>query len=258
MPSSSPTTPAKVSASVSSPLASPAVAAARAAGAVVIFVVGAPGSGRRSLCSALEDKQRCVHVDVQAALRAEVVSGSPRGAKVSTMISLRKVIPTRLIIDIIAEVISSAEAPVVISSFPRTADDAMLFEELIGTPVGALLLEADDATLAARLLARGRGRTRAAAASVARCRVKVSRVPARPVRVALHATEPAGRDASDVVQRRLAVFRGRVGGVVEALERMCTVTRLDGKAAQPQVLAAGTAAFDAVVRKVAPAPAAES
>merc|ERR1712038_2172212 len=79
------------------------VAAIKSSGLPVVWVLGGPGCGKGTQCTEIKVKYDYVHLSSGELLRNEVLSGSPRGLQLYSMMEKGEPVPTVVVIDLIAE-----------------------------------------------------------------------------------------------------------------------------------------------------------
>ncbi len=133
-----------------------------------IVLFGAPGSGKGTQSAKLLDKYGLYHISTGELLRDHIKRGTELGRTANEYISKGELIPDRLMIDILDEVLdkeASGKNGVVFDGFPRTIPQAEALKGLLqkrGTELHAVIgLEVPEEELVNRMLARGKetGRT---------------------------------------------------------------------------------------------------
>lgn len=159
---------------------------------VVVFVIGAPGTGKDTLCERLAAKYNCTHLSPGDLLRHEVASDSAQGKEISVMIHSGQVVPSQVIIDMLKAAMARSGGPFLISGFPKTIESLEAFEAQCCTCTGALCLYGDEQALTVRLAERDKA-------------------------------SGTHDEASDAIRRRFEVFRLQSAQVVQALEQRGTL-----------------------------------
>lgn len=133
---------------------------------VVLF--GAPGSGKGTQSAKLIDRYGLYHISTGELLRDHIRRGTDLGKTADTYISKGQLIPDKLMIDILEDVLereAGGKNGVVFDGFPRTVPQAEALKELLrkrGTDLHAVVgLEVPEDELVERMLARGRETGRA-------------------------------------------------------------------------------------------------
>ncbi|KAK5672516.1 hypothetical protein QVD99_001276 [Batrachochytrium dendrobatidis] len=126
-------------------------------GQLIIFVLGGPGSGKGTQCDRLVAKYGLTHLSTGDLLRDEVKKGSPLGAQLESDMTQGKMVSMEVIMKLLlAEMNQKKDGPgYLIDGFPRTIEQAHLFESVIGRCTFVLYFEASNEILTTRLLKRG-------------------------------------------------------------------------------------------------------
>ncbi|VVT53087.1 uncharacterized protein SAPINGB_P003397 [Magnusiomyces paraingens] len=146
--------------------------------ALVIFVLGGPGSGKGTQCANLVRDYNFVHLSAGDLLRAEQArEGSQYGELISNYIKEGKIVPQEVTIALLRNAMRDAiikrldedpdaaieEGPVrfLIDGFPRKMDQALIFEDDVCISRFTLFFECPEEVMLKRLLKRGEtsGRT---------------------------------------------------------------------------------------------------
>jgi adenylate kinase len=125
---------------------------------VNILVVGPQGSGKGTQAKRIADAHGIPHVATGDILRSAIDAGTELGRQVAPILADGGLVPDELMIELICERLESEDAGFVLDGFPRTvaqadALDAML-DRIDRRLDVVLLLEASDAVVTARMLAR--------------------------------------------------------------------------------------------------------
>lgn len=133
-----------------------------------IVLFGAPGSGKGTQSARLIDEYGLYHISTGELLRDHIKRGTELGKTADEYISKGQLIPDRLMIDILDDVLdreAAGKEGVVFDGFPRTIPQAEALKELLqkrGTDLHAVIgLEVPEEELIDRMLARGRETGRA-------------------------------------------------------------------------------------------------
>lgn len=146
--------------------------------ALVVFVLGGPGSGKGTQCANLVRDYNFVHLSAGDLLRAEQQrEGSQYGEMISNYIKEGKIVPQEVTIALLRNAMRDAiikrldEDPVaaaydgpvrfLIDGFPRKMDQALIFEDDVCISRFTLYFECPEQVMLKRLLKRGEtsGRT---------------------------------------------------------------------------------------------------
>merc|ERR550532_1530556 len=125
----------------------------------VVCVLGGPGSGKGSQCEILAYKRNLKHLSSGDLLRHEVLSGSEVGKKVFKLMEMGELVPTTVVLDLLAEAmikaIDEGAAGYLLDAFPINLEQAKAFEEFIGSPTRIIYLSLAQDIMVSRLLERG-------------------------------------------------------------------------------------------------------
>nr|ACO15191.1 Probable adenylate kinase isoenzyme F38B2.4 [Caligus clemensi] len=125
-------------------------------GIPIIWVTGGPGSGKGTQCEYIARHFGYEHMASGELLRHEILSGSKRGLQIYKLMADGNVVPSPVIIDLIAEAMLKAGAKgYVLDGFPVDVDQAKAFESQIGHPSLIIDIEVTDAIQRDRLNKRG-------------------------------------------------------------------------------------------------------
>ena len=182
----------------------------------VFFVLGAPGSGKTVVCTALADRFGCTVLSVSDLMRSAIQDGGTQGTAIKNMISSGQVVPTKHTLDLVVDAMRTRKGPYLIDGFPKSVDTLETFVQRIGPCAAALVLEASEEMLMERLLERGRtsGRT---------------------------------DDNRETIGRRFRTYNQHALHVVDLLHAQGLVTRLDAALSAQQVYTAASEAFETSV-----------
>ena len=182
----------------------------------VFFVLGAPGSGKTVVCTALADRFGCTVLSVSDLMRSAIQDGGTQGTAIKNMISSGQVVPTKHTLDLVVDAMRKRKGPYLIDGFPKSVDTLETFVQRIGPCAAALVLEASEEMLMERLLERGRtsGRT---------------------------------DDNRETIGRRFRTYNQHALHVVDLLHAQGLVTRLDAALSAQQVYTAASEAFETSV-----------
>lgn len=125
-----------------------------------IILIGAPGSGKGTQAKKLMAEQNIPQISTGDMLRAAVAEGTDFGQQAKATIERGELVPDEVMIGIISERLSEPDAAhgFVLDGFPRTVQQALDLEELLGrldTPLdAAILMDVDFDILMKRLTGR--------------------------------------------------------------------------------------------------------
>merc|ERR1712038_1082021 len=124
----------------------------------VVCVLGGPGSGKGSQCEILAYKRNLKHLSSGDLLRHEVLSGSQVGQKVYKLMEMGELVPTTVVLDILAEAmikaIDDGADGYLLDAFPMNLEQAEAFESFIGSPARIIYLSLAQDVMVSRLLDR--------------------------------------------------------------------------------------------------------
>ncbi|KAL8663076.1 MAG: hypothetical protein Q9168_008153 [Polycauliona sp. 1 TL-2023] len=125
----------------------------RKASAVIIFVLGGPGVGKGTQCARLAQDLGFQHLSVGDLLREEIHQlDSPFATFISESIQSSVIVPAQLTVNLLKAKMSASktqgQSRFLIDGYPRSMDQAVMFEEEIQDSNSAVLLDcSDDETL---------------------------------------------------------------------------------------------------------------
>jgi adenylate kinase len=100
---------------------------------MVIVLLGPPGAGKGTQCKRIVERYLLVHLSSGDILRSERVKGTELGKKAQLYMDSGKLVPDRIIIEMMVGAITSANGNCVLDGFPRTVVQAQeLNRELQG------------------------------------------------------------------------------------------------------------------------------
>ena len=130
----------------------------------VFFVVGGPGSGKGTQCFSLKKRYLFEHLSTGDLLRAEVHSGSKKGAELQKIMSEGGLVPTKELLGLIRTAMEQkgwAKSTFLLDGFPRNKENIDSFKKNLQNDVellGTLFFELDKETMKKRCLGRNQGR----------------------------------------------------------------------------------------------------
>ena len=124
----------------------------------VVFVLGGPGSGKGTQCSNIVREFGYTHLSAGDLLRAEVARGSTDGVMIQEMMTLGKIVPVEVTLNLLKKAMDKNHATnkFLIDGFPRAIDQAVAFEEQVGPCAFTLFLDCPEDVMRSRLLERGK------------------------------------------------------------------------------------------------------
>ncbi|KAJ1426502.1 UMP-CMP kinase [Sesbania bispinosa] len=127
---------------------------------IITFVLGGPGSGKGTQCAKIVDTFGFKHLSAGDLLRKEMVSDSKYGSMILNTISEGKIVPSEVTVKLILrEMESSDNHKFLIDGFPRSEENRIAFEQIIGSePNLVLFFDCPEEEMVKRVLSRNQGR----------------------------------------------------------------------------------------------------
>jgi len=135
------------------------VSALRDANLPIYWVLGGPGSGKGTQCVNLGVKNGFTHFSTGDLLRKEVMSGSPRGLQLYRVMEMGELVPTDVVLDLLAEAMvenlySGKAKGFLIDAYPMNLQQAESFESFIYSPAKVIYLSLEQDIMVDRLINR--------------------------------------------------------------------------------------------------------
>ncbi|KAK8598839.1 hypothetical protein V6N13_076785 [Hibiscus sabdariffa] len=126
----------------------------------ITFVLGGPGSGKGTQCIKIVETFGFTHLSAGDLLRREIASNSADGAMILNTIKEGKIVPSQVTVKLIQkEMESSDNNKFLIDGFPRTEENRVSFERIIGVePNVVLFFDCPEEEMVKRVLNRNQGR----------------------------------------------------------------------------------------------------
>ncbi|GMJ00187.1 hypothetical protein like AT4G25280 [Hibiscus trionum] len=126
----------------------------------ITFVLGGPGSGKGTQCIKIVETFGFTHLSAGDLLRREIDSNSADGAMILNKIKEGKIVPSQLTVKLIQKGMESSDNDkFLIDGFPRTEENRVSFEQIIGIePNVVLFFDCPEEEMVKRLLNRNQGR----------------------------------------------------------------------------------------------------
>ncbi|XP_061340737.1 UMP-CMP kinase [Gastrolobium bilobum] len=127
---------------------------------VITFVLGGPGSGKGTQCAKIVETFGFKHLSAGDLLRREIVSNSEYGSMILSTIREGRIVPSEVTVKLILrEMESSGNHKFLIDGFPRSEENRVAFEEIIGAePDIVLFFDCPEEEMVKRVLSRNQGR----------------------------------------------------------------------------------------------------
>ncbi|GLI68217.1 hypothetical protein VaNZ11_012561, partial [Volvox africanus] len=173
----------------------------------IVFVLGAPGSGKGTQCEKIVEKYGWTHLSTGDLLRNEVLGETEMGQQVNEIMASGQMVPNELIFELLTNAMAdSGSSRFLIDGFPRTMDQLMEFQTQIKPCDGALVFTVPEEVAVERLLARG-------------------------------ATSGRVDDNEDTIRERMNVFWSESQQVIEFLADSVNLHEVDSAAPEEEVFA---------------------
>ncbi|GAV64867.1 ADK domain-containing protein [Cephalotus follicularis] len=126
----------------------------------ITFVLGGPGSGKGTQCAKIAKTFGFMHISAGDLLRREIASNSKYGTMILNTIREGKIVPSEVTVKLIQmEMESSDSDKFLIDGFPRTEENRISFERIVGTePNVVLFFDCPEEEMVKRVLNRNEGR----------------------------------------------------------------------------------------------------
>ncbi|HIK07218.1 MAG TPA: adenylate kinase [Trichormus sp. M33_DOE_039] len=127
-----------------------------------LIFLGPPGAGKGTQAQILAEHLNIPHISTGEILRQAMQEQTSLGIKAQSYVDSGELVPDQLVQDLVAERLEQADAQSgwILDGFPRKVTQAAFLEELLQTTgqggEKVVNLDAPDAIVIARLLARGR------------------------------------------------------------------------------------------------------
>ncbi|KHN11654.1 Adenylate kinase [Glycine soja] len=127
---------------------------------LITFVLGGPGSGKGTQCGKIVETFGFKHLSAGDLLRREMVSDSEYGSMIMNTIGEGRIVPSEVTVKLILrEMESSDNHKFLIDGFPRSQENRIAFEQIIGAePHMVLFFDCPEEEMVKRVLSRNQGR----------------------------------------------------------------------------------------------------
>ncbi|KAF9617160.1 hypothetical protein IFM89_034311 [Coptis chinensis] len=126
----------------------------------VAFVLGGPGSGKGTQCEKIVETYGFTHLSAGDLLRQAISSNYEDSAMIFNTIKEGKIVPSEVTVQLIQRAIeSSSNYKFLIDGFPRSEENRVAFEKIIGAePDVVLFFDVPEEEMVKRVLGRNQGR----------------------------------------------------------------------------------------------------
>jgi adenylate kinase len=213
--------------------------------AVIVILLGPPGTGKGTQASAIRDRYGIPHVSTGDIFRRNLAEGTPLGLEAQRYMEKGELVPDGLVLDLLADRLKGPDCSggFLLDGFPRTVPQAEALDRTL-TASGAavdhvVLLEVPDQTVVSRLSGR----------RVCKSCGAVYHTVHNPPPADLVCPGCSGEiyqradDAAEAVLNRLRVYAAQTGPLVGYYSERGLLRRVDGTGAPPDVERAITAAL---------------
>jgi adenylate kinase len=206
-------------------------------GANVYVLAGPPGSGKGTQAKLLAPKLKVPHISLGDLLREAVRGGTKTGLLAKGYLDAGKLVPDNVAIDVAEEAVKKEECRkgFVIDGFPRTLEQAVLFDKLLGrlkfNLVKVLYIDIPMAEILRRLTGRR---------SCRKCGA-VYHIAFNPPKVENKCDKCGGElyqrhdDTEDVIKVRYEVYKKQTMPLIDYYTKSGKLAHLDGTKAVAEV-----------------------
>uniref|UniRef100_A0A2P2J864 adenylate kinase n=1 Tax=Rhizophora mucronata TaxID=61149 RepID=A0A2P2J864_RHIMU len=126
----------------------------------ITFVLGGPGSGKGTQCIKIAETFGLTHLSAGELLRNEMLSTSEYGAMILDKMRKGKIVPSEVTVKLLRrEMESSSNHKFLIDGFPRSEENRVAYERIIGAePNIVLFFDCPEEEMIKRVLNRNQGR----------------------------------------------------------------------------------------------------
>ena len=96
-----------------------------------IILMGCPGAGKGTQSAKLKEYFSLTHISTGDVLRAEIASGSALGKEVSEIINQGNLVPDKLMISILENIVKTTDKGIIFDGFPRTVAQAEALDAMM-------------------------------------------------------------------------------------------------------------------------------
>eukprot|EP01012_Entosiphon_sulcatum_P037535 TRINITY_DN481_c0_g1_i1.p2 TRINITY_DN481_c0_g1~~TRINITY_DN481_c0_g1_i1.p2 ORF type:complete len:256 (+),score=63.16 TRINITY_DN481_c0_g1_i1:149-916(+) len=187
-----------------------------------VIIVGAPASGKGTVCENLVRQFGLVHVSTGDLLRQEVRNGTKLGKEAEPYLKKGELVPDAVVLPLVTDRLAQNDARSkgwLLDGVPRTRNQALSLQQAGHLPQRLILLECSDATVIDRVEGR---RTDPVTGSVYHVRLNPAKDPAVAARL-----EQRPDDTRDAALTRLREFHNHIREILPCYESV--QARVDGE-----------------------------
>ncbi|KAJ4706196.1 UMP-CMP kinase [Melia azedarach] len=126
----------------------------------ISFVLGGPGSGKGTQCEKIVENYGFTHLSAGDLLRREIASNGEYSTMILNIIKEGKIVPSEVTVKLIQKEMDSSDSlKFLIDGFPRSEENRIAFEHVIGAePDIVLFFDCPEEEMVKRVLNRNQGR----------------------------------------------------------------------------------------------------
>ncbi|MBU2575198.1 MAG: adenylate kinase [Elusimicrobia bacterium] len=202
-----------------------------------IVLLGYPGSGKGTQAKALSEKFSLFHISTGDIFREAIAANAPLGLEVADYLAAGRLVPDKLVLEIIKDRISTETRGLLFDGFPRTVDQAQGLDDYFTARNqavdAALFLDVDEEEVVQRL---GSRRT------CPKCRKIYNLLSSPPLKEGL-CDGCGGKlvlredDKPEVIHRRLGVYKDQTEPLIAYYKGIGTFHSVKGGRAPEEVAA---------------------
>ncbi|XP_033360095.1 adenylate kinase isoenzyme 1-like isoform X2 [Bombus vosnesenskii] len=131
--------------------------AIKESGVPIIFVIGGPGAGKRTLCMKVAEKYGFDDIISSDVIRTEVSKRTGKAFALARLLSEGQLVPSAILVELIAAKMLQHvqdKKGFIVSGFPREKCQAKLFDKEVRRPNLVLMLNVRNSVMSDRLMAK--------------------------------------------------------------------------------------------------------
>lgn len=122
----------------------------------VIFVIGGPGSGKTTQCKLIKINYKYPHISTGDLMRQEIQKDTPLGRTLKQFKEKGELVPCPIVLNLVQQaMIDNPSETYLIDGFPRTVEQALIFETFLGEVVRVIHYDLPHKTMMQRCNDRG-------------------------------------------------------------------------------------------------------